>query len=170
MLGGLMKYPRIHVTLAGMMIALCATLFSQNRADTPEYVVYQNVPNHRAAMRIQQLPNHTNIVLSTDAIFQVRSPQFQKYGTRHLDHVLDFIVHQTNHQPHITIDAYYSQAGAGVKKLTQQQAANIAAYFWSRGFNRRAIKYHGHGQHHPVSTNDLPSGTADNRRIEINIY
>lgn len=165
-----MRHSLICATLAGMMITLCATSFHQNNADSPEYVIYQSIPNHRAPWRIQQLPNHTNIVLSTDAVFQVRSPQFKKYGTRHLDHVLDYITHQTNHQPTITIDAYYSQVGLGVKKLTQQQAANVAAYFWSRGFKKSAIRYHGHGQAHPVSTNGLPSGTADNRRIEINIY
>ncbi len=153
-----------------MLLAIVATFSGCTTQGDDEYVIFQDVPSPRVAMREQTMPNHINLVLASDQIFKVRSAVFSRNGIHHLDQVIDRIQARYEGMPHITIDAYYSEAGDGLQSLTQQQASNVAAYLWSHGLKKNHIRYRGHGSNNAVSSNDIPSGTADNRRIEINIY
>ena len=132
-----------------------------------QYVILQDVPVNRSVVRIQPMEDYTSIVIASDRLFKTRSPVFTNNANRILSYVLDCIKSGTPH--HISVNAYYSEAGGGLEKITSRQAENIAAFFWSHGISKKIITFHGYGSLKPISNNLFPSGTADNRRIEIHV-
>tara|TARA_B100000989_G_scaffold298413_2_gene287655 strand:+ start:36115 stop:36882 length:768 start_codon:yes stop_codon:yes gene_type:complete len=53
-------------------------------------------------------------------------------------------------------------------KLSNLQSQSVATYLWAHGISRKRIDFNGYASTQDVATNNSVSGSAYNRRIEIN--
>lgn len=87
---------------------------------------------------------------------------------------LDLVAQKLKEYPgrDVIITGYTALAGtpAGRKKLSEERARVVAAYFIESGAKpREQIVIHGLGAENPIADNSTPEGMRQNRRVEITI-
>lgn len=109
------------------------------------------------------------LVLSTDHFFEDNGVKLNPTHYFTLDYVAALL--KEYGQTPIWIVGYTDNVGSEKqrKRLTLQQARSLLAYLWVHGVAFQHLYAVGRGSEHPVSSNDTPDGSHDNRRIEIHL-
>jgi outer membrane protein OmpA-like peptidoglycan-associated protein len=103
----------------------------------------------------------------TDLTFRFDSAEIDTASARVLDDVAQLMT--ANPMARIRVDGYTDDVGtrAANVQLSKARADSARAYLINRGVPGTRIDTMGFGPDHPLASNDLPAGRAENRRTEI---
>ena len=113
-------------------------------------------------------PDSTMFVYSSDQLMQTSSLKFTDNALKDLYEVVRFARLYPSLRIHIDVYEDDSALSNLTSNLAQHRSDVIASYLWSEGVaaNRMTTKGHVLGVH-PVSSNRLPYGSLDNRRVVV---
>jgi len=117
-------------------------------------------------VQVIQIGSSLRIILPTDQIFETDSLDIKHSEYETLNDVAAVLKKYGHSAIHIT--GYTDDiASKNAMPLTRAQARSVLTYLWIRGVPASRLFSDGQGSAHPVGNNKLPSGSAENRRIEI---
>lgn len=123
-------------------------------------------PSPAVSMTQSEFVSHEKIVLR-GVLFDPNSSELDDLD----DLILDDAVRTLKAHPEVRIYVKgYSDSRGSVElnqKLSQERAANVAAYLVSNGVALNQLIVMGMGATHPVATNATAAGRARNRRVEL---
>jgi OOP family OmpA-OmpF porin len=99
--------------------------------------------------------------------FRTDSADIDPTSARVLDELAQVLA--TSPTARIRVDGHTDNTGTREtnQQLSQARAESTRAYLVSKGIAGDRIESAGYGQDRPISSNDQPSGRADNRRTEV---
>jgi outer membrane protein OmpA-like peptidoglycan-associated protein len=113
--------------------------------------------------------NDIRLVMPGDVTFETNSASLDSKFFSVLDSVGTVL--QEYKSTLVTVAGYTDSTGAADynQKLSERRATTVALYLHSRGVAQERLAAIGHGEAHPVASNDTAEGRARNRRVEITL-
>jgi outer membrane protein OmpA-like peptidoglycan-associated protein len=113
--------------------------------------------------------NDIRLVMPGDVTFETNSASLDSKFFSVLDSVGTVL--QEYKSTLVTVAGYTDSTGSADynQKLSEKRATTVALYLNSRGVAKERLAAIGHGETHPVASNDTADGRARNRRVEITL-
>ncbi|MDI9819779.1 MULTISPECIES: C-OmpA-like family protein CmpA [unclassified Legionella] len=110
------------------------------------------------------------LVVPTDRYFMFNSPRFNQLCFAGLADMIKLI--KMFPPCPIYVAGFTNDVGSRYhkKKLTQAQAEAMLTFLWANNIAAQRLNAEGYGDKHPVSDNKLIHGSAQNRRLEIQLF
>ncbi|KTD22122.1 outer membrane protein, OmpA family protein [Legionella lansingensis] len=117
-----------------------------------------------------QYGDTVTLVVPTDKYFMFNSPRLNPICFSGLALLIKLIRMFPSCCP-IYVAGFTNDVGSRYhkKKLTQAQAEAMLTFLWANGIPAQRLNAEGYGDKHPVSDNELIHGSAQNRRLEIQV-
>jgi outer membrane protein OmpA-like peptidoglycan-associated protein len=138
--------------------------------------------------KVYTLGNYVTIEIPSDQIFEVNSSEFVSQAPAVLDSAVSVLNRYPNNNIMISGNTNGFYTSKLERKLSQDRARQVAAYFWAHGINNftdqnsniadlkgdqtfvRKLTYVGYGSHFPISNNITVIGRRENDRIQITSF
>lgn len=119
-------------------------------------------------VKVIVLGDQVMLVLPSVLVFNERTANIRLHAYSTLDLVSQYISRYPNMSVNVAAYTSACEAEAVSEALTQQQAAAIVKYLWSKGINTRLLSASGYGGQKLVAANK-PDWNSDNFRVEITL-
>ncbi len=102
--------------------------------------------------------------------FNSGSSQLSDDSSQELEKLYQFLKEHPKHS--ISINGHTDSAGSDTanQQLSESRAKAVADYLSSKGISNERIKYTGHGEKFPLTSNSTASGRKQNRRVDVYVY
>jgi len=133
--------------------------------------------DRQAASALQNLSQVANvkeesrgvvITLSGSLLFPTGEEELSPIARKSLDQVADALAKQPS-DAKFDVEGHTDNSGTTAQNqaLAKKRAQAVADHLVESGVDRDRIRVVGHGESHPIASNDSDEGRASNRRVEI---
>lgn|SRR3990167_298996 len=123
----------------------------------------------RKSIQFIQYGDKMTLIMPTDRYFEFNSPHFNEASYAGLIDVVKFV--KLYPKSKIYIACFTDNVGSirHKNKLSQARAENMLTYLWANGVKSARLAAEGYGDRYQVADNQTIHGSAQNRRLEIQI-
>jgi outer membrane protein OmpA-like peptidoglycan-associated protein len=123
----------------------------------------------RNGVRIIQVGDTLTLLLPSDRFFADSTPVLNRNYYTVLDQIASLL--RSFDKFSIKVSGYTDNHGWPLRNvaLSRAQAFAIANYLWSQGIDTRMMSSIGYGDATPIADNNIDTGRAMNRRVEISL-
>jgi len=158
---------RVEMALIGAGVGAVAGGGAGYYMDVQEAKLRQKLEG--TGVHVVRSGNDIRLVMPGDVTFETNSASLDSKFFSVLDSVATVL--QEYKSTLVTVAGYTDSTGAAEynQKLSEKRATTVALYLHSRGVAGERLAAIGHGEAHPVATNDTAEGRSRNRRVEITL-
>ncbi|GJM06709.1 MAG: membrane protein [marine bacterium B5-7] len=135
--------------------------------DSPQGIVSDLRKRH---IQVTQVGDTTKIYLPVTRLFKIDQTTLNEKEAKP---VLDDVAKLATRMKVVPVyvDAYSDNVlpMAMRQDITDQEAQQVAGFLWARGVHHLDIAKHGHGDAHPIATNETNLGSIQNRRVVVTL-
>lgn len=130
----------------------------------------EEMRNDLEGAEIERVGEGIKITFDSGILFDFDSAELRTNAKNEIDQLSDIL--KKYEDTNILVTGYTDSVGSEEynQKLSERRARSVVDYAENLGVNESRFSVVGHGESHPVATNDTEWGRQQNRRVEIAVF